>query len=79
MHPNYQDTAWAHLDPNVLNVAFSDGHAEAVGDKAPFIYAHTALPVYGGRDRFTMMMWDYLDGDPRRLETIYALPPDMLE
>ena len=73
------DTTWAHVDPNVLNVAYSDGHAETVGDKAPFIYAHTALPVYGQRDQFTMMMWEYLDGDARLLEIIYFLPPEMLE
>ena len=74
----FDDTSWAHLNPNVVNVTFSDGHAESIGDKPPFVYAHVALPVYGGTDRFTMMMWEYLDGDRRRLEIFYALPPEML-
>ena len=73
------DTTWAHIEPNVLNVAFSDGHAETVGDKEPFVYAHVALPVYGRRDAFTMMAWEYLDGDATLLENLYFLPPDMLE
>ena len=73
------DTAWAHLEPPAVNVAFSDGHAAQIGDNALWIYAHAALAVYGGPNRFVMMFWEYLDGDKRRLETAYALPPEMLE
>ena len=73
------ETAWAHLDPATVNVAFTDGHAEQSGDRALFQYAHVALMVYGGWDRFTMMGWEYLDGDSRRLARVYALPPELLE
>ena len=73
------DTTWAHIDPPGMNVAFSDGHAEDMGDKALWLYAQTALPVYGGSNRFVMMFWEYLDGDRRRLEENYALPPHLLE
>ena len=70
---------WPHIDPAVVNVAFSDGHAESFGSHALFAYAYIGLPVYGGNDRFVMMAWEYIDGDPRRLEISYALPPELLE
>ena len=73
------ETAWAHIEPEAVNVAYTDGHAEQTGDRALFQYAHVALMVYGAFDRFTMMGWEYLDGDPRRLERFYALPPELLE
>lgn len=73
------DSAWPHLEPEVVNVAFTDGHAEQTGDSALFQYAHVALMVYGGWDRFTMMGWEYLDGDSTRLARFYALPPELLE
>ena len=77
--PYPEDTAWAHLEPPGTNVAFSDGHAEQISDNAFFAYAQVALPVYGGGDRFVKMAWNYLDGDPRELETNYFLPPELLE
>ena len=73
------DTAWAHVEPPALNVAFSDGHAEQIGDKALYVYAHVALPVYSGPNKFAMVAWEYLDGDKRRLEKYYALPPGYLD
>jgi len=73
------DTAWAHVEPPAINVAFSDGHAEQIGDNALWSYAQIGLPVYGGADRFTMMVWEYLDGDPRRLASNYFLPAELLE
>ena len=73
------DTAWAHIEPSATNVAFSDGHAEQIGDKALWSYAQVGLLLYGGADRFTMVAWEYLDGDPRRLATNYFLPPQLLE
>ena len=77
--PYPADTTWAHIDPPGLNVTFSDGHAEDQANKETWLYAQTALPVYGSPNRFVMMFWEYLDGDPRRLETTYALPPDLLD
>lgn len=77
--PYPEDTAWAHVEPPAINTAFSDGHAEQIGDTALWAYAQLALPIYGGGDRFTMMFWQYLDGDPKRLETQYFLPPNLLE
>ena len=73
------DTGWAHLDPNTVNLSFTDGHAETFGGDALFTYAHVALSVYGGTDRFVMMAWEYLEGDQRRLERFYFLPPDLLD
>ena len=77
--PYPADTTWAHIDPPGLNVTFSDGHAEDQANKETWLYAQTALPVYGSSNRFVMMFWEYLDGDPRRLSTTYALPPHLLE
>ena len=73
------DTAWSHIEPSATNVAYSDGHAEQVGDKALWNYSQVGLLLYGGSDRFTMMAWEYLDGDPRRLAANYFLPPQFLE
>ena len=73
------DTAWAHIEPPAVNVTFSDGHAEQIADNALWAYAQFALPVYGGTDRFVMMAWEYLDGDKRRLEMSYVLPPELLD
>jgi len=73
------ETTWAHIDPPGMNVAFSDGHAEDMADKALWLYAQTGLPVYGSPNRFVMMFWEYLDGDRRRLETTYTLPPHLLD
>ena len=73
------ETAWAHLEPEAINVAFTDGHAEQIGDRVLFQYAHVALLVYGGADRFAMMAWEYIDGHPDRLTRFYALPPEFLE
>jgi len=42
-------------------------------------YAHLALPVYGLNHRFVMMFWEFMDGDPRRLELAYFLPPEFLQ
>ena len=69
------DSPWAHLEPPVANVTYSDGHAEAFSHKTAFNWAHIALPVYGGRDRFTMMFWELIDGDAGRISRTYALPP----
>ena len=77
--PYPEDTAWAHLEPPGINVTFSDGHAEPVSDNAAYAYAQFGLPIYGGDDRFVMMFWEYLDGDPRRLTANYFLPPEFLE
>ena len=76
--PYPEDTAWAHVEPPVLNVAYSDGHAEQFSASTGFAYAHLALDVYGGNDRFVRSFWEYLDGDPRLLATSYTLPPDLL-
>ena len=72
---NQGDTVWAHIDPSVVNSSFSDGHAESFSHKTAFNWAHIALPVYGGSDRFTMMFWELLDGDESRISRFYALPP----
>ena len=72
--PYPEDTAWAHVEPPGLNVSYSDGHSAFTADRALWAYAHTALPLYGNSDRFVMMFWEYLDGDPRRLERFYRLP-----
>jgi len=77
--PYPEDTAWAHVEPPGVNVTFSDGHAEQVADNALWAYAQIGLPVYGGSDHFVMLAWEYLDGDKRRLETSYYLPPELLE
>lgn len=75
-----EDTLWAHVEePKVLNVTFTDGHARTQAEPALFAYGHIALPVYGGSDRFSMMAWEYLDGNQRRLEMTYALPLELLE
>ena len=73
-----QDTTWAHVDPPALSVTYSDGHAELEGQALGWAYAHVALPVYGGNDRFSVMFWEYLDGDPSRLKVQYFLPPEYL-
>lgn len=70
---------WPHVDPAVVNVAYSDGHAASFGSDHLFAYAYVALPVYGGSDRFVMMAWEFIDGDKRRLERHYALPSHFLE
>ena len=75
--PYPEDTAWAHVEPPVLNVTYSDGHSAPFSDNAAYTYAHVALPVYGSSDRFTMMFWEYIDGNPGRLTRFYALPPDL--
>ena len=77
--PYPEDTLWAHLEPPVLNVSYSDGHAKSIGDNAAFAYSQTALPIYGGSDAFAMYFWQYLDGDDTRLTQFYFLPPDYLE
>lgn len=77
--PYPEDTLWAHVEPPILNVAFSDGHAEQIADNALWNYAQIALPLYGNSDRFVMMFWEHLDGDPRRLAAAYFLPPEYLE
>ena len=69
------DSPWAHLEPPIVNVTYSDGHAESFSHKTAFNWAHIALPVYGGRDRFTMMFWELLDGNAGRISSHYALPP----
>ena len=74
--PYPEDTLWAHLDPSVLNVSFSDGHCETVADDRLFDYSQVALPLYGNADRFSMMFWEYLDGKPQRLSASYYLPED---
>jgi len=73
------DTAWAHVEPPAVNAGFSDGHAESIGDRNLFTYAHFALPVYGGDNRFVILFWEYLDGNKRQLEISYALPPQLLD
>jgi len=67
--------------PLGVNVAYSDGHAEHNSDQALATYAHVALPVYGITHRFVMVAWEYLDGDPRRIESFsfYWLPPEFFE
>ena len=72
------ETTWAHVDPPAINVMFSDGHAEQSPQKDGFTYAHIALPVYGGNGRFATMFWEHLEGDSKRLETFYFLPPEYL-
>ena len=74
-HQATGETPWAHLEPPVVNVSYSDGHAEAFSHKTAFNWAHIAMPVYGGSDRFTMMFWELLDGDDSRISRFYALPP----
>ena len=69
------DTPWAHLEPPIVNVSYSDGHAESFSHKTAFNWSHIAYPVYGGRDRFTMMFWELMDGDETRIARSYALPP----
>ena len=71
-----QDTAWAHVEPPAVNVVFSDGHAEAQPQPRGYVYAHVALPVYGGPHRFVLTFWEHLEGNSARMETFYALPPD---
>jgi len=60
-------------------VAFSDGHAETITDRALFVYSQIALPTYGGSDKWTNYAWDYLDGDTPRMRQSYFLPPEFLE
>ena len=76
--PYPADTVWAHLDPPIINVSYSDGHAANFIDRALFAYSQQAYPVYGQSDRFTRAVWDYIDGHTTMLETQYSLPPDML-
>ena len=78
-NPGPQGDRWAHLDPPVTNIAYSDGHVSTNGDKAVYIYATVARPIYGGNDPFVMMMWEYLDGHPKRIETYYALPWHLMD
>ena len=73
-----QDSTWSHLDPPALSVTYSDGHAKMESHEIGWVYAHVALPVYGGNDRFAVMFWEYLDGDSNRLTRYYALPPQYL-
>ena len=77
--PYPEDTAWAHIEPSGINVAYSDGHAEHFSDKPSWAYAQIAYPVYGGGDRFVMLFWEYLDGKTQRLAQTYALPAYLLE
>jgi len=77
--PYPEDTAWAHVEPPGINVAYSDGHAEHFSDKGSWAYAQIAAPVYGAGDRFVMLFWEYLDGKPERLAQSFALPPDLLD
>ena len=76
--PYPEDTAWAHVEPPTVQVAFSDGHAEPVSDNALWAYAQLGLPTYGANDRFVRTFWEALDGDRRDLERFYALPPELL-
>ena len=69
------EIVWPHVEPPIVNVSYSDGHAEAFSHKTAFNWSHIALPVYGGSDRFTMMFWELMDGDERRISINYALPP----
>lgn len=71
-----QDTRWAHLDPPVVNVVFSDGHAETQAQPRGWVYAHVAVPVYGGVHQFVLTFWEHLEGDSGDMERFYALPPD---
>ena len=75
-----EDTLWPHIDsPAILNVTFIDGHAETNADAALFAYSQVALAIYGNSDAFSMMFWEYLDGDPMRLTVHYFLPPEFLD
>ena len=74
---SYQpESTWAHLEPPVVQAAYSDGHAAAFSHRKAESYAHVAYPVYGGSDRFVAMFWEFMDGKPQRLETSYFLPDD---
>lgn len=70
------ESTWAHLEPPVVQVTYSDGHAAPFSHKKAHGYAHIAYPVYGGSDQFTAMFWELIDGKPRRLEASYYLPDD---
>ena len=77
--PYPQDTAWAHIEPPGINVAFSDGHNEYVSDNALWAYSQIGVGFFGAADRFVAHFWEYLDGDPNPLSRSYPLPPSMLE
>ena len=77
--PYPDDIAWAHIQPEIVNVAFTDGHAEHYRSKAAFAYAKFALPVYGGHCDFVTVFWEFMDGDPSRMELYYPLPPEYLQ
>ena len=73
-----QGKLWAHRGPEVINVAFSDGHAEHFSDNAAWFYAFHAQPLVGANDRFVMVFWEYMDGDPDRMQVLYPIPPELL-
>jgi len=76
--PYPEDTSWAHLDPNSINVSFSDGHAEQYSDNGLFAYSSIAYDVYGGGDKFVNSAWKYIDGKPDDLAGNYFLPEEFL-
>ena len=47
-------------------------------DSGPVCLRHVAMPIDGHDNQFMMMFWEHFDGDPRRLELFYFLPPELL-
>jgi len=72
---------WAHLNPYVINVAYSDGHAEGI-DVGHTEYLRSTLQGVGGvsspnggTDFFTMLFWFGLEnGDWSRLHEEFPIP-----
>ena len=69
------DSIWAHVDPFVVNVAFSDGHAASVLAEEGHRYMTEGL-AHGPPDAnaLVMMFWEYLEGNPDRIESRFPLP-----
>ena len=73
-----QGKLWAHRGPEVINVAFSDGHDDPFSDNAAWFYAFHAQPLVGANGRFGMVFWEYMDGDPDRMQVLYPISSELL-
>ncbi|MCC6679910.1 MAG: type II secretion system protein [Phycisphaeraceae bacterium] len=75
--PYPMDTAWAHINPHVVNAGYSDGHAESFSESAElWRYATQGFNPYDSpnADDFVVSGWKYLDGEPERMESHWPLP-----
>ena len=68
--------AWAHIDPYTVNTAFSDGHAESIpgGEGYRYVTEGQDNSGIGDVNPLIMMFWEYLEGNPDRIESTFPLP-----